>query len=189
MNKNFVVGIDVDDTLWNLTIPWVEALNERYGLSVKSENITDWDICRFFPSLTREQVFGILDEEGFWQRLKPAEFSVWFLEQLIKDGYKIKIITSSHWKNIKQKVERFLEVFPMLAWKDVTVTTDKPSVRVNVLIDDAPHNLEGGDYHKILMSRPHNLSYGNTIDRMYRVRNLDEAYKIIKKISTSGVLK
>ncbi len=47
--------IDADDTLWSLIDPWTVALNEKYNLNVKSEDITDWDICRFYPTLTKEE--------------------------------------------------------------------------------------------------------------------------------------
>ena len=51
--------------------------------------------------------------------------------------------------------------------------------RGDVLIDDGIHNLEGGDYMKILFSAPHNRNYDAEKNGMIRVRTWDEIVRII----------
>lgn len=48
-----------------------------------------------------------------------------------------------------------------------------------MLIDDGIHNLEGGDYKKILFTAAHNRNYDAEANGMIRVRNWDEVVKII----------
>lgn len=57
----------------------------------------------------------------------------------------------------------------------------------DLLLDDAPHNLVGGHYLKVLMTRPHNKDAElcqDVFSREYihRVGNLDEAYATITKL-------
>lgn len=174
---------DLDDVLWDLITPWTQKLNGRYQTSVAPVDITNWNICEFFPSLTRPQVFGVLDEDGFWDNVELYNDSIWFIEQLLKNGHKIKIVTKSHYKNIKQKAERFLRCFPMLNWGDVTITESKQDIAGDVLVDDYKNNLIGGNYYKILMTRPHNKSFNKRLAGVHRINSLTEAYEVIKTLA------
>ena len=63
--------VDMDDTIECLLAAWVKVLNERYGRSVTTEDVTDWDVTKAYPGLAKEQVYGVLNEEGFWGRVDP----------------------------------------------------------------------------------------------------------------------
>lgn len=56
-------------------------------------------------------------------------------------------------------------------------------IRGNVLIDDGPHNLIGGEYRKILYDAPHNQGLDAEGNGMIRVRNWDEIETVIRKWS------
>ncbi len=57
--------VDADGVLENLSEAWVEYLNDRYGTSVKYDEVRDWDMTKAFPSLSREQVYGAELEPDF----------------------------------------------------------------------------------------------------------------------------
>ena len=173
----------MDDVLWNLISPWISTINKMYGTNVTDNCITDWKIAKFFPTLTAEQVYSPLFADGFWDKMQPPTDGQWFIQQLLDEGHKVKIVTATFSENVPVKMRRFFELYPMLSWDDITVTSDKQSVKGDILIDDAPHNLERGDYHKILVSRPHNLYYDTHQNKMIRVSNLKEAYKEIRRFS------
>ena len=63
--------IDADGVLENLSQEWVLYLDEKYGYSVKYEDLKEWDMTVAFPGLTREQVYGAELEEALYDRLKP----------------------------------------------------------------------------------------------------------------------
>ena len=50
------------------------------------------------------------------------------------------------------------------------------------MIDDAPHNLEGGEYLGLLMYSPHNRGYNAEEQGFIRVDNWEQIYNTIKSI-------
>jgi len=50
------------------------------------------------------------------------------------------------------------------------------------MIDDAPHNLMGGNWMKILYSRPHNYKFEADKNGMFRIETLGEAYTKISAL-------
>ncbi len=166
--------IDADDTLWSLIDPWTVALNEKYNLNVKSEDITDWDICRFYPTLTKEQVFAPLEDEAFYENVRPYKSIVWLLYIVYAVGCKIKVVTSIPKRHIKMKADLLFRYFPYLTWENLVVTDNKQEVDGFVLIDDRVDNLLGGKYRKILITKPHNKSFKTWGTDIVRVTNTIE---------------
>lgn len=178
MNK-LTILFDADDTVENLCGCWIAMLNEQYGTSVTLEDMRDWDITLAFPTLTKEQIFGVLHDDELWRRITPIPGAVEVLQQLHLDGYPLYMVTASSYRTCKTKVERLLELFPFLDWDHIIFTIHKQMVRGDILIDDNPCNLIGGEYFKILFDRPHNHSYNNMANSMVRVYTWEEIYMVI----------
>ena len=53
-------------------------------------------------------------------------------------------------------------------------------------MDDRIHNLESGDYVKVLMTAPHNRDYDAEANGMIRVHNWKEAEEVIDGLNTRG---
>ena len=51
---------DADDVAETLLEGWVKVLNERYGTTTSVEDVTDWDVSLAFPTLTKQQIYGVL---------------------------------------------------------------------------------------------------------------------------------
>lgn len=178
--KFLTILVDMDDTIEHLLKAWVEYLNERHGTSVKLEDITEWDLTVAFKTLTREQVFAPLAEDELWERVEPMEKAADVLQRIITKGHTVKIVTATAYQTVRSKMENVLfRHFPFLAWKDVIIAQNKQMIKGDVMVDDAPHNLENGDYVRILMNAPHNKLYDDRANDMYRVNNWDEIEYII----------
>ena len=186
MAGNLTILVDVDNVLENLDTIWVQELNKKYNTKVSPEDITDWKIEKFFPTLSRSQVFSPLHKEKTWQRLKPIPGSQDMLKRLKNEGHKIILVTAAHPQTVLFKFNFLDKYFPFIPFKDVVVTSQKQMVRGDVLIDDAPHNLEGGEYRGILMDMPYNRRYNEKEMGFTRVRNWSEIYKAINRIQTEG---
>ena len=190
MKKTFsdiTILIDIDDTVEDLLGAWCKCLNEKYNLSVHPEEVTDWDIAKFFPTLTKEQVFEPLHTEHFWKTVEPKDEAVKYVKQLIDDGFNVYLCTTTDYRNVKPKFEYIImKHFPFISWQQVIVAGRKQMIKADFLIDDGVHNQEGGDYIKILVSTPHNRGYDAKANGMVRSENwkftYDTVISLAKKI-------
>lgn len=158
--KKLTILVDMDDTIENLLVHWIGWLNETYGTSVNAEEIRSWNINEAFPELRPEEVYSPLLMDSFWQRVTPKPDAIEYLQTLAEDGHEIYITTSSNYQTIPVKMQSVLfRYFPWLDWDHVIIASRKQMIRGDVMVDDGPHNLEGGEYYKILMDAPHNRDY------------------------------
>lgn len=182
--KRLTVLVDMDDTIESLLDAWVKRLNQLFGTEVEPEEVAEWDISKSFPTLTKEQVFSPLLCDDFWYSVIPIAGASDALQQLIADGHRVLIVTTSAYQTLRTKMEIVLfGYFPFLSWNDVIITSHKQLVKGDVLIDDGVHNLEGGEYFKVLMEAPHNRGYNAEANNMVRVRNWKEAYSVITNLA------
>ena len=179
-----VILVDMDDTIEQLLSAWLRRINERYGRSVRYEDVYNWDIALAYPGLTWEQVYGVPLEPGFWRTVDPIPGAAEALQRLMAAGHEIYIVTATECDSVPEKMNELLfRYFPFLTWRQVIITANKQLIRGDVLIDDGPHNLEGGDYVKILMTAPHNRGYDAEANGMIRVSNWDEIEAVIARLS------
>lgn len=178
--SNVTLLVDADDTIENLLPAWVAELNKISAKKVSPDDITEWDISRFFPELTPDEVFGILRSPEFWKKVTPKKDAKKFLKRLYDRGCEIFVCTNSNYETIKEKYEFVIKKhFPFIDWDHVIVCKEKQMINADFLIDDAPHNLVGGTYHKILFSAPHNKKYDAEGNGIKRVNNWEEIYDIV----------
>ena len=102
--KRLTILIDMDDVLENLVECWVAALNRKHGTTVKPEDITNWLIGEFFPSLTKEELFAPLNDPAFWGNLSPMPFAQDVICRLIDDGHLVRVVTSSYYNTVPPKM-------------------------------------------------------------------------------------
>lgn len=178
--KPLTILFDADDTIENLLECWTATLNERYHLCVSPEDITDWDISKFYNVLTPKQVFSVLEEDEIWNRLEPIPGSQCALQKLYNEGHNLYMVTATNYKTCEAKMNRIFELFPFLNWEHVIISHNKQMIKGDILIDDAPHNLIDGDYLKILFSKSHNDSFDCYSHKIIRVNNWDEIYSYIE---------
>lgn len=179
-----VILIDADGVLEDLSQKWVEYLNETYGTSVRYEDLTEWDMTAAFPSLTREQVYAIDHDEEFYSRLEPIPGAVEAVRELLADGHRIFVVTTTPYQVVKAKLDRAIfPYYPFLSWKDVIITCDKHLIRGDVLIDDGVHNLLGGEYRKILVTAPYNKGFDAEGNGMIRADTWEDIYRAVSAMA------
>lgn len=180
--RNLTILVDMDDTIENLSEAWINFLNNRYGTSVRPDDITEWSIEKAFPEIPAADVYGVLREEALWETVKPLPGAVKYLKKLIDDGNQIYIVTASHPDTVSAKMNKVLfRYFPFISYENVVIASKKQLIRGDFLIDDAPHNM-GGSYKGLLFTANHNRSI--TDDELMgmnavRVDNWKEVYELI----------
>lgn len=182
--KNRIL-IDIDDTIIDLLPTWVEVLNKKAFTNVKYEDIEAWDITKYFPTLTREQIFEPLQTYNFWINVKPKADAVEYVKKLFDEGYELYLCTSTDYRNVKAKYECvIMKYFPYLKWENVIVAHNKSMLKADFLIDDAVHNLQKGDFCKILMTAPHNKKYDAKSNGIIRADDWRIVYEIVHSKET-----
>lgn len=172
---------DADDVAENLLDSWLGALNEKYGTAVTAEYVTNWDLSLAFPTLSKQQVYGILQEDLVWKNLMPVPGAQEYLRRLYDEGHELYMVTATDYRTCRVKIERILELFPWLDSEHIVIAHCKQIVCGDVLIDDNPHNLVGGPYFRILFDRPHNRSFLDSEKKhgIYRAKDWRQVYELI----------
>ena len=170
---------DADDVAETLLESWVGTLNNRYGTSVSVDDVTDWDVSLAFPTLTKEQIYGVLQEDEVWANLIPMKKKKKYLQQLHDEGHELYMVTATDYRTCCVKIERILELFPFLDANHIIIAHNKQMVRGDVLIDDGPHNLVNGQYFRILFDAPHNRGFNEKKYGMYRAVGWEQVYQLI----------
>lgn len=181
-----VILVDLDNVLINTGEAWVEILNERHGTTVKYDDISEWDMTKFFPSLTRDEVYMPLSDGSVWSRVSPIPGARETIEMLMFEGDDVYVLTSSSLNTIGKKWKEVLQkYFPMILHSHVIVAEHKQMIKGDVLIDDAPFNLKGGEYYSILFAAPHNAGYDDSglgIERACDWNDVYDSISVLKEL-------
>lgn len=182
--KKLTILIDMDDTMETLLDAWVKWLNKKYGRNVTCEDVTDWDVTKAYPGLTKAEAYDPLNHPEIWDDVRPIEGSVEGIKHFIDCGHKVMIVTASNYETLAAKMDKVLfKYYPFIKWDDVIITSNKQLIKGDVLIDDGFHNLEGGDFYKILVDAPYNRSCDAKAAGMVRVYNWDEIVHEVDKLT------
>ena len=182
--KRLTVLVDFDQTLNNLSDVWVKFLNERYGTTVQPEDIREWDMRKAYPMLKPNEIYDPLKTEELWEQVVPLPGAYEAMSNLKRDGHNILVVTTSNPTTAPIKLNKVLfRYFPFFTYNDVIITSHKQLILGDVLIDDAPHNLVGGLYKRILMTASHNKNLNERTIKAARANSWEEAYKLVKSIA------
>lgn len=178
MRDKRIILCDADDTIENLCQTWVAHLNKKYGTTVHSNDVVDWNVSLFFPELTKEQVYAPIFEKAFWHEIDPIDGCYDILHQINRQD-ELYIVTATNYQTCDTKVERILEMYPFLRWSQFIITERKQLIQGDYLIDDGVHNFAGGKYSGILFDRPHNRSFDHKSAGLIRVHDWNEIGTIL----------
>ena len=180
-----VILVDMDDTIEQLLKAWLAVINQKHGRNVECEDIVDWNMALAYPGLTHEEVYDVIKQPGFWGSVEPIPGAAEALQRLIAAGHEVYIVTATDYESVPEKMGDLLfRWFPFLSWDHVIITSNKQMIRGDVLIDDGIHNLEGGEYAKILVTAPYNRDYDAEAHGMIRVHNWTEIEEAIRRLAT-----
>ena len=182
--KKYTILVDMDDTIENLLVEWLRWLNVLYSRNVTEDDIRDWNIQKAYPGLISGQVYEPLYNNALWRHVKPKPDAMKYLRKLHDEGHEIYIVTSSNFRTIETKIKDVLfRYFPFIDFDHVILCRKKQMIRGDIMVDDGPHNLIGGDYLKILFTAAHNREFDAEAEGMIRVDNWKDIYDLISFMS------
>ena len=176
--------VDMDDTIEQLLKAWIKRANEKFDRNVTLDDITSWNAAEPYHGITRKQIYDITYEPGFWSSVEPMPGAVEALKHFMDEGHEVYIVTATEIEHVEEKMKGLLfRYFPFISWEQVIITSRKQMIKGDVLIDDGIHNLEGGQYRKIMFTAPHNRFYDAEANNMIRVNTWDEVVDIIDEMT------
>ena len=179
--------VDMDDTIEQLLKAWIDGVNRKFGRSASVDDVKSWNVAAVYPGLSWEDVYSVPLDPGFWGTVEPIPGAAEGLKKLMEDGHDVIIVTATYYESVPEKMSDLLfKYFPFLSWDQVIITSRKQLIRGDVLIDDGIHNLEGGEYAKILVTAPHNKDYDAEASGMIRVNNWDEILEAVENLEKSN---
>lgn len=181
--SGYIIAIDFDSTINNMLDVWVETLNDRYKLSVKVEDITDWDMKIAYPELTNDQIYEVLSERDYWEKVQLVEGAREAIERWQKEGHRVYIVTSTKYTNAKDKFDAcLLKLLPTITYKDIIITYHKNLIVCDFMIDDYHKNLELCKGYAILIDKPYNKDFIADGFYSYRAQDFNDAVALIDDI-------
>lgn len=175
---NPIIGVDLDDVLWDLLGAWLQRYNTIVDGHVVPADIKSWSIEQYILPNTKEMLFYILEQKDFWKTVQPMSGAAEVLYRLMRDGYNVYIVTASSYKTLPAKLNHFFELFSFVRQDQVVVAKEKQLLDLDVMIDDNPENLCHASYNKLLFDRPSNQWVKK--DDIRRVYTWAEIYQFVK---------
>lgn len=133
--------LDMDEVIVDLMPHWLGFLNDKFDRQVQVEDVTHWDLHRFYPGIEPREIYRALKRPGFFRYLPDRENAIGAIYSWIKTyGHSVGIVTacvSGH----SDKREWLDERMPFFNPENLIFATKKHWVVGDVFVDDRPENL------------------------------------------------
>lgn len=184
------IGIDIDSTVADAMPVFLKWIEHRHGLDLVKEDITRWHMSWGDVVLYNEICWVLSDPEKIMEipLIGGAKEGV---EYLRKDNDIIFI--TSRLQETRESTRKWVDKY----FGDVEVfhtDADKNGFKVEILIDDAPHQIErfvtrGG--YGIVFNQPWNQIIkpdAVATDRVFRANNWEEVLYIVEMIRLTKLI-
>lgn len=129
-----IVGIDMDDTLYEFVKPLLSNYNLRYNDRVSYHDITDWDIHRFLKPEC-QNIFEEFITGGFFDGLSiPRNVTNWL--SLLNVIANIQFVTAGHSETIPWRAALLMRELDFFEDSMLVKLTEKSMFVSDYFIDD-----------------------------------------------------
>lgn len=131
---------DLDSVIADMLPHWLKAIWKRTGVGAQMEDITRWEMhkCHPLSALQPKDLYADLDDPAFYPPIPVLGGAAYWIPELIKKGYDVKIVTARFRKAaINATIDWLAQHFPTLSVeKNVVFCADKHFHEGALLIDD-----------------------------------------------------
>ena len=160
---SLTIAVDVDGVVADLFPVWIARYNADWQDTLEVSQLTQWDLSQHVKSACGTLIFDYLHQPSLYDAVKPIVGALEGVQALRSLGHRVVFVTTTNryigCRKLTWLAEHgflSLDYFDM-SNRDYVETLDKSLIAADVMIDDAPHNLEVfGGKHKILFEQPHN---------------------------------
>lgn len=174
MKKLLKVGLDWDDTLCPFVKHAVTLCNTEKGTNIAVTDITEWGNNTDVTKMVSPYYSDIRS----YQRQAVSERIKELVKKLmtVADVY---IVTAVPPQFMSIRAEQITREFPDFPGDHILMGAAKSLVKLDILLDDAPHNiLKSSAVYPVLMRRPWNLNLSGVLS----VNNMDEFLVLVNQI-------
>ena len=184
-----IIGIDLDNVLNNLCEAVLSVYNEDSGDDLRPENIHSYYIDNYVKPPYKDTFKNYFVDKRVWRRIKLMDDCQKYIAKLFSEGHTILFITSTEPENLPKKSNWLKRNFPYINIRKALFSCPKKQYMsgIDILIDDAAHNLEGAKYKGIILDYPWNQDFVTDNNQFFRARNWEEIYNIIKFIDNNSI--
>ena len=155
-----------------------------YAMSIKVKSIPPEITSYDWFDKTYDYPWYATEYEHFWDMVKINPEAITILERWVKQGYKVYLLTASHFNNtLGYKIRKTLEPFnpELINEHNVIIAQDKSAIMGDVMIDDFPDNLYSFNGTRICYAQPWNQDFNGSL-RFSDWNKINEAISAIQSI-------
>lgn len=177
-NKEIIVGVDLDDTLYSFVEPLLNKYNVAYNDNLKLSDITDYKLSNFLKPDCKNIFKEFADKELF-NNIKIEQYVIDELTKL-NEEFTLYFVTAGAPITVRDRDKMLSRNIDWYTSSQLIICRNKELLKLDYLIDDCLGNVAKGSYKGILLTKPWNLysNYPNT----YRINGFNEAFDKIKWI-------
>lgn len=176
--------VDIDSTITNFGEMLLFANNQLHGTYYEYTDITSYD---WFDE-TFHTPWKPTEYQCFWNTVEINPAAVTAIEQWIRQGHKVLLVTASHFNDmLGYKIRKTLEPFnhELVNERNIVITQDKSIIHGDTMIDDYVENLYNFNGTRICHAQPWNQHYGGSL-RFSDWDKINEVINIIQDIYFKG---
>lgn len=131
-----IIAIDADDVLLAHCNAWLRRFNERAGMQLELEAITDWQFSAI-PQERKPELWAVRTPD-IYDDIAPMPLAQYAVERLQADGHTLVVVPADGPEFVAAKSAALRRLFDL---RDIVFTDRKrAAVRADLLIDDGLHN-------------------------------------------------
>ena len=182
MNRRITICVDCDDVLLSCNLLACQMLNEEQGLNVSINDITDWNKSGNDSDLRLKYFRDV----SFFEKQTALPGAREFLRTLINMGCDVILLTAVPAIAAAQRIQKLRHEFPEIPEKNIMIGSRKDICHVDVLVDDAPHNIfDSNARFPILFRQPWNAHMSGLLS----ANNYDDVITIVDRIMSGNLTK
>ena len=139
--KPLLIGVDIDGICADLHTPWINWYNDRWYDTLTLADLTVWGMHQIVKPECGQHIYDFLNDATLYEHIEPHAGAAAAVAELQRAGHDVVAITWSYAEDSLPGKIRWIQRHLNLGRSNIITGERKELLSLDVLIDDAPHNL------------------------------------------------